>query len=256
MGILEQFRLDGKIALVTGASRGLGRAMTLGLAEAGAHIVGLGRKPEAGAIKEEVEALGRRFVHIQCDLLEMSVGQLQLLVADVVTEMGRLDILVNNAGLIRRNNVLEFSEAEWDKVVQVNQKAAFFLAQAAARVMKAQGGGKIINVSSVLGFEGGLFVLSYTSTKHGIVGMTRAMANELAEHNIQVNAIAPGYFMTDMTAALQADKVRNQALLARIPTGRFGRPEELQGMVVYLASAASSYVNGATFVVDGGWLAR
>ncbi len=256
MNVLDQFKLDGKIALVTGASRGLGQAMALGLAEAGADIVGMSRQTEGGEVQAQVQALGRRYTHIQCDLMETSVEQINRLVDDIVAEMGHLDIVVNNAGINRRAEILEFTEAHWDQVLQVNLKAAFFLSQAAARVMKAQGGGKIIQIASVLTFEGGLYIPAYTAAKHGISGIAKSMANELAAHNIQINAIAPGYFSTDLTAPLEADPDRSRALMARIPTGRFGRPEELKGLVVYLASAASSYVNGSTFAIDGGWLAR
>lgn len=256
MNVLDQFNLDGKVAVVTGASRGLGQAMALGLAEAGADIVGLSRQPEGGEVEAQVQALGRQYKHIQCDLMETSVVQLNRLVDDITAEMGHLDILVNNAGINRRAEILEFTESHWDQVLQVNLKAAFFLSQAAARVMKAQGGGKIIQIASVLTYEGGLYIPAYTATKHGISGIAKSMANELAMHNIQINAIAPGYFSTDLTAPLEADPDRSKALMARIPTGRFGQPEELKGLVVYLASAASSYVNGSTFVIDGGWLAR
>lgn len=229
--------------------------MALGLAEAGADIVGLNRG-EPGEVAAGIRQLGRRFEHVQLDLLRETAVSLQQTISHIVEKMGRLDILVNNAGLIRRNYALDYSEAHWDDVIQVNLRAAFFLAQAAARHMKTAGGGKIINVSSVLGFEGGLTVVSYTTTKHGIIGMTKALANEWASHHINVNAIAPGYFSTDMTTALRDNPERSTALLKRIPNGRFGHPDELKGIAVYLASSASSYAHGATFVVDGGWLAR
>ena len=170
--------------------------------------------------------------------------------------MGRLDILVNNAGIIRRAPALEFSEADWDDVLQINLKALFFLSQAAGRVMVRQGGGKIINIASLLSFQGGILVPSYTAAKSGVAGVTRALANEWAKYNINVNAIAPGYMATANTAALRADPVRSQAILDRIPAGRWGTPEDLQGCVVFLASAASAYLNGAIVPADGGWLAR
>jgi 2-deoxy-D-gluconate 3-dehydrogenase len=177
-------------------------------------------------------------------------------VAEVVGTFGRLDILINNAGTIRRGPVLEFTAADWHDVLQVNLSAAFFLAQAAARHMAAQGGGKIINVVSMLSFQGGILVPSYAAAKSGLAGITKALANELARHNINVNAIAPGYFATDNTKPLRNDPIRNKAILERIPAGRWGDPADLKGAAVFLASAASDYVHGAILVVDGGWLAR
>jgi len=255
MGILELFRLDGKVALVTGPGRGLGQAMALGLAEAGADIAGLYRSTFEET-QAQVEALGRRFLPIQCDLGEASVDHLNAVVDHVVRDMGHLDILVNNAGIIRRAPAIEFSEQDWDDVIQVNLKAAFFLAQAAAKAMEQQGGGKIINVASMLSFFGGILVPAYTAAKSGLAGITRALANEWASRNINVNAIAPGYMATDNTAPLQANPQRNAAILARIPAGRWGAPADLKGIAVYLASAASDYMHGAIVPVDGGWLAR
>jgi 2-deoxy-D-gluconate 3-dehydrogenase len=255
MTILDTFRLDGKVALVTGANRGLGAALALGLAEAGADVVGLNRG-EPGEVAAQIVALGRQFHHLRCDLLTATPDELRQVVANVVAQCGRLDILVNNAGIVRRRAAFDYTEADWDDVVQINLRAAFYLAQAAGQVMREQGGGKIINMASVLGFEGGLLVPSYAATKHALVGLTQSLANEWAAANINVNAIAPGYFATDMTEALANDPVRGAAILQRIPAGRFGRPEELQGVVVFLASDAASYVHGATFVVDGGWLGR
>lgn len=256
MGILESFRLDGKVALVTGASRGLGQAMALGLAEAGADIAGLDRTPDCAATCDQVEALGRRFKNIRCDLLETSAEGLNALVADVVQDLGRLDILVNNAGIIRRAPALEYSDKDWDDVITINLRALFFLSQAAARVMNEQGGGKIINVASMLSFQGGILVPSYTAAKSAVAGLTRALANEWAALNINVNAIAPGYMATDNTAPLRADPVRSEAILARIPAGEWGQPEDLQGVVVLLASDAARYMHGAIIPVDGAWLAR
>lgn len=256
MGILEQFRLDGRVALVTGASRGLGQAMAIGLAEAGADIAGLDRVPDCKATCDQVEALGRRFVSLEVDLLAASVSDLAEYVAQVTGTLGRLDILVNNAGIIRRAPAIEFSEQDWDDVMTINVRALFFLSQAAARVMREQGGGKIINVASMLSFQGGILVPSYTAAKSAVAGLTRALANEWAPAGINVNAIAPGYMATDNTAPLRADPVRSQAILERIPAGKWGRPEDLQGIVVFLASAASDYVHSAIVPVDGGWLAR
>ncbi len=249
------FRLDGKVALGTGVGRGLGQAMALGLAEAGADIAGLyhTRYEETQAL---IEALGRRFLPLPCDLREASVTQLNAVVDRVVGEMGGLDILVNNAGIIRRAPALEIGEQDWDDVIRVNLKALFFLAQAAARVMVRQGKGKIINVASMLSFQGGILVAPYAAAKSGVAGLTRALANEWAAQGINVNAIAPGYMATDVTAPLRADPRRNPAILARIPAGRWGEPADLKGAVVFLASAASDYVHGAIVPMDGGWLAR
>ena len=253
--ILDQFRLTGRVALVTGAAQGLGQGYALALAQAGADIAALDIS-DVTQTAQAVTALGRRWFAIQCNLRDASVEQLNNIVNDIVAQLGRLDILVNNAGIIRRAPALEFSEKDWDDVLQINLKAVFFLSQAAARVMMKQGGGKIINIASMLSFQGGIIVPSYTSSKSAIAGLTRALANEWAKHNINVNAIAPGYIATDNTAALRADPVRNQAILDRIPAGRWGTPEDLQGIVVFLASAASNYMHGSIVPVDGGWLAR
>jgi 2-deoxy-D-gluconate 3-dehydrogenase len=255
MNVLDSFRLDGKVALVTGAGRGLGQAMAVGLAEAGADVAGLDiiSREETQA---QVEALGRRFLSVECNLRETGAAQLNEVVGQVVRELGGLDILVNNAGIIRRAPALEFSEEYWDDVLQINLKALFFLSQAAARVMAEQGGGKIINIASMLSFQGGILVPSYTAAKSGVAGVTRALANELAAQGINVNAIAPGYMATDNTAPLRADPVRNQSILARIPVGQWGDPADLKGVVVFLASAAADYMHGAIVPVDGGWLTR
>jgi 2-dehydro-3-deoxy-D-gluconate 5-dehydrogenase len=255
MSILDLFRLDGRVALVTGVGRGLGQAMALALAEAGADVAGLYHNNYAET-QAGVEALGRRFLPLQCDLQRASVADLREVVDRVVRELGRLDILVNNAGTTRRAPALEFEEQDWDLVLQVNLKAVFFLSQAAARVMVAQGGGKIVNIASMLSFQGGLLIPAYTASKSGVAGLTRALANEWAAKGVNVNAIAPGYMATDVTGPLRADPVRNPAILARIPAGDWGEPADLQGAVVYLASDASRYVHGSVLVVDGGWLAR
>jgi 2-deoxy-D-gluconate 3-dehydrogenase len=255
MGILDAFRLGGKVALVTGAGRGLGQAMGIGLAEAGADVAGL----DIISLEEtqgQVEELGRRFLPVTCNLRDASVDELDKVVREVVGDMGGLDILVNNAGIIRRAPALEFGEQDWDDVIQINLKALFFLSQAAGRVMAEQGGGKIVNVASMLSFQGGILVPSYTAAKSGVAGLTRALANELAAKGINVNAIAPGYMATDNTAPLRADPQRSQAILARIPAGRWGDPADLKGVVVFLASAASDYMHGAIVPVDGGWLTR
>lgn len=254
MSILESFRLDGKVALITGANRGLGQAIALGLAEAGAEIAGLERG--SGDTGDAVRALGGRYLAVSGDLETASVSDLNAIVQRVVDEFGRIDILVNNAGIIRRTPAIDYSEQDWDAVLQINLKAAFFLSQAAAKAMQAQGGGKIINIASLLSFQGGILVPSYTAAKHGIAGLTHALANEWSALGINVNAIAPGYMETDNTAALRADEARNAAILARIPVGRWGKSQDLKGAAVFLASAASDYVHGAVLPVDGGWLGR
>lgn len=253
--ILDHFRLDGRVALVTGAAQGLGQGMALALAEAGADVAALDRCA-TDVTAAAVATVGRRCEQVRCDLRAASVADLQAVVAQVVTTMGRLDILVNNAGIIRRADALDFGEADWDDVLQINLKAVFFLSQAAGRVMAEQGGGKIVNIASMLSFQGGIRVPSYTAAKSAVAGLTRALANEWAGRGINVNAIAPGYMATDNTAALRADAARSEAILARIPAGRWGTPADLQGAVVFLASRAADYLHGAIIPVDGGWLAR
>jgi 2-deoxy-D-gluconate 3-dehydrogenase len=253
--ILDLFKLDGKVALVTGAGRGLGQAMAIALAEAGADVAGLG----SGSLEDtasRVQALERRFLPLTLNLLETHADDMTKIVEQVVAGLGSLDILVNNAGTIRRAPVLEFSEENWDDVMQVNLKAAFLLSQAAARLMVKRGKGKIINIASMLSFQGGIRVASYTAAKSGMAGITRLMANELASKGLNINAIAPGYMATDLTATMQVDPERAPAILDRIPAGRWGNPADLMGAVVFLASAASDYMNGAIVPVDGGWLTR
>lgn len=252
--ILDKFKLNSKVAIVTGAARGLGQGMAIGLAEAGADVV-LVDILDMSDSRKRIVKLGRRCETVTADLSKKeSVDQI---VNKTLESMAAIDILVNCAGIIRRAPLLEFSEQDWDDVMNINIRTLFFLSQAAARVMVKQGrGGKIINVASMLSFQGGILVPSYTSSKSAVMGLTRLMANELAPHNINVNAIAPGYMATDNTAPLRADPVRSQAILDRIPAGRWGSPEDLQGVVVFLASEASAYLNGYTVAVDGGWLAR
>lgn len=252
--ILDRFKLDRKVAIVTGGGRGLGQGMALGLAEAGADIF-LADISGASATEASIRAMGRKCESIAVDLsLRTSPDAV---VNTCRQKMGRVDILVNNAGIIRRAPVLEFSEKDWDDVIAVNLRAVFFLCQAAARVMVEQGGGgKIINIASMLSFQGGILIPSYTASKSGVMGLTRLLANELAGRGININAIAPGYMATDNTAPLRADRERSRAILERIPAGRWGTPEDLQGVVVFLASEASAYMNGYTIAVDGGWLAR
>lgn len=252
--ILDRFKLDGKVAVVTGAGRGLGQGAALGFAEAGADLalVDILNTDETAA---KVRALGRRVSQVHANLMDRA--SIPAVVGQVVRELGAIDILLNNAGIIRRAPLLEFTEQDWDDVIQLNESAVFFLAQAAAKQMVAQGrGGKIINTASMLSFQGGIRVPSYTASKSAVMGLTRLMANELAPHHINVNAIAPGYMATDNTAPLRADAARSAEILGRIPAGRWGLPEDLQGALVFLASAASDYVTGYTLAVDGGWLCR
>jgi 2-deoxy-D-gluconate 3-dehydrogenase len=247
------FSLDGRTALVSGADTGLGQGIAIALARAGADIVAAGRRAPLET-EAAVLSLKRRFHFIAADLV--STAPIAGVVKETLGTMSRLDILVNNAGVISRADALEVAEADWDRVVNVDLKSAFFLAQAAARHMAASGGGKIINVVSMLSFQGGIRVPAYTAAKSGLAGITKALANEWAKQRINVNAIAPGYFATDNTQALRADESRSREILARIPAGRWGVPADLGGAAVFLASAASDYVHGAIIPVDGGWLAR
>jgi len=253
--ILDLFKLDGNVALVTGAAQGLGQSMAIALAEAGADIASLDRIG-CEATCESVRALGRHYYESVVDLREASVADLNAVVASIVEKFGHIDILVNNAGTIRRTPAIDFSETDWDDVLQIDLKAAFFLSQAVGRTMLSQRAGKIINIVSMLSFQGGINVPSYTAAKSGLAGITRALANEWAKHGINVNAIAPGYMATDNTAALRLDPIRSNSILERIPAGRWGVPEDLKGAVVFLASPASDYVHGAILPVDGGWLTR
>ena len=252
--IQEAFRLEGKVAIVTGCDTGLGQGMAVALAEAGCDVVGVNRKiPHETA--EKINALGRRFMAIQADLSQQDA--LTSIVTQSVSAFGRIDILVNNAGTIRRQDALDFSEKDWDDVMNLNLKSVFFLSQAVARQFLAQGnGGKIINIASMLSFQGGIRVPSYTASKSGVLGITRLLANEWAAKGINVNAIAPGYMATNNTQQLRADSERNQEIIDRIPAGRWGKPDDLKGPVVFLASSASDYIHGYTLAVDGGWLAR
>jgi 2-dehydro-3-deoxy-D-gluconate 5-dehydrogenase len=250
---MNGFDLSGRVAAVTGANTGLGRAIAEALAAAGADIAAIGRSDPADTLAA-VRALGRRALWVSADL--GAKPDYARIVADIAGPLGGLHILVNNAGIIRRNNAIDFTEADWDAVLDVNLKSVFFLSQAAARHMIPAGGGKIINIASMLSFQGGIRVPSYTASKSGIAGLTRLLANEWAMSGINVNAIAPGYFATNNTAALQADVKRNAEILGRIPAGRWGDPKDLGGAAVFLASSAANYVQGIILPVDGGWLAR
>ncbi len=248
------FDLTGKVALVTGANTGLGQGLAVGLAAAGADNVAAGRSTPSET-EAAVKALGRKFAFVPADFSKPSMAG--DVAAKAETPFGPINILVNNAGTIKRNDALDFTESDWDEVMDVNLKSVFFLSQAVARSMVAGGdGGKIINIASMLSFQGGIRVASYTSSKSGVAGLTKLLANEWAKHGINVNAIAPGYFATNNTDALRADEKRNTEILGRIPAGRWGQPSDLAGAAVFLASGASDYVHGTILAVDGGWLAR
>jgi 2-deoxy-D-gluconate 3-dehydrogenase len=252
--------LAGKVAVVTGSTRGLGQAAAVALAEAGADLALIDRGP-ATETAQLIKEVGRRVHTVELDLIGATPAQLDEAIGSVVESLGRIDILVNNAGIIRRAPLLDHPAADWDAVMAINLDAVFHLSQAAARrfVEQNDGGkisGKIINVASMLSFQGGILVPGYTASKHAVAGVTKAFANELASRGVNVNAIAPGYMATDNTAQLRADPARQQAILERIPAGRWGTPADLQGAFVFLASSASDYVNGAIIPVDGGWLVR
>jgi 2-deoxy-D-gluconate 3-dehydrogenase len=247
------FSLSGRVALVTGANTGLGQAIAIALATAGADIVAVGRT-EPIETERAVVGLGRRFLAVHADLA--NTDAVAPVVETAVAQFGQLDILVNNAGIIRRNDAVDFTAADWDAVLDVNLKSVFFLTQAVGRHMIRAGRGKVINIASMLSFQGGIRVASYTASKSAVAGLTRLLANEWAAKGVNVNAIAPGYFATSNTTALRADENRNRDILARIPAGRWGQPEDLGGAAVFLAAPASDYVHGAIIPVDGGWLAR
>ncbi len=247
------FSLAGKTALVTGANTGLGQGIAVALAEAGADIAVAGFVPPTET-ESLIKKTGRRFVNIDANL--MTLQPIPRIFDEVLKGLGRLDILVNNAGMIRRADSLDFSEKDWDEVMNVNLKSLFFMCQAAGRVFVKQGGGKIINIASMLSFQGGIRVPSYTASKSGVAGITRLLANEWAAKNINVNAIAPGYMATDNTALLRRDEARSKEILGRIPAGRWGVPSDIGGTAVFLASCAADYLHGAIIPVDGGWLAR
>lgn len=250
---MNSFSLEGKVALVTGANTGLGQGIALALAEAGADIAVAGFIPPV-----ETEALvkkaGRRFLSIDANL--MSIEPCARIVDETVKTFGHIDILVNNAGIIRRNDTVDFSEKDWDDVINVNLKSVFFVSQAAGRAMIKQGSGKIINICSMLSFQGGIRVPSYTASKSGVAGLTRLFANEWASKNVNVNGIAPGYMATDNTQQLRSDEDRSKEILGRIPAGRWGVPADVGGTAVFLSSSAADYLHGAVIPVDGGWLAR
>ena len=248
------FSVEGKAALVTGAASGIGQAVADELDMAGANGAVSVHSEPALATRGRVEGAGRRLLGLPCELAEP--GSAGRLVDEVAAGLGPLDILVNNAGVIRRNDLARFSEQDWDEVLEVNLHAVWRLSQAAAATMVSRGGGKIINIASLLSFQGGIRVPSYTASKHAVLGLTKACANELADKHVNVNCIAPGYIVTDNTAGLRGDEARNRQILERIPAGRWGQASDLAGAAVFLASRAADYVHGQAIVVDGGWMAR
>jgi 2-deoxy-D-gluconate 3-dehydrogenase len=247
------FSLKGKAAVVTGGTTGLGQAMAVGLAEAGADVV-IADIMESTETKEKILSIGRKAIQLKVDLSNFE--SINIVVKSAIDEFGKIDILINNAGIIRRTPAIEFSEKDWDDVMNINSKTVFFLSQAAARDMFKRKYGKIINVASLLSFSGGITVPSYSASKGAVAQITKALANEWAQYGINTNAIAPGYMVTNNTAALRKDEKRYSAISERIPAGRWGMPEDLKGAAVFLASGASDYVNGHVLVVDGGWMAR
>ena len=249
--ILDKFKLDGKVAIVTGSNTGLGQGICRAFAEAGAFVVGVSRRPST----ETKEMIGDKFYNVIADLSTVDV--IFGIIEETIKKFGRIDILVNNAGVIKRQDSLEFTEEDWDTVMDVNLKTVFFLTQAVAKqFIKQQSGGKVINIASMLSYQGGIRVPSYTASKSAIRGITMTLSNEWAKYGINVNAIAPGYMATNNTEQLRQDGERSADILSRIPAGRWGTPEDLEGAALFLASSASDYVNGFTLAVDGGWLGR
>ncbi|WLR61621.1 SDR family oxidoreductase [Guptibacillus hwajinpoensis] len=251
---LQLFNLKGKVAAITGATRGIGKSMVVALAEAGADIALLQRNPEQLDIKNEIETLGRKCVIIPCDLEDQD--QVKEAIPNVINQFGRIDILINNAGIQRRSPSVDFLESDWDAVIDINLKAVWLLCQEAGRYMVSEGHGKIVNLASLLSFQGGVTVPAYAAAKGGVAQLTKALSNEWAKHNVNVNAIVPGYIATDMNTAILEDANRNSQILDRIPAERWGDPEDFKGTILYLTSAASDYVHGHLLAVDGGWLGR
>jgi 2-dehydro-3-deoxy-D-gluconate 5-dehydrogenase len=253
--ILDSFQLNGKNALVTGSRRGIGAAIAVGLAQAGANVACHGRNANPGSASEEIRALGRKTAYFVGDVADAEICA--KLIDKTVSEFGSIDILINNAGIIRRAPASEYSAEDWEEVIAANLTAVFRLTQIAGRQMlKQEKRGKIVNIASLLSFQGGMLVPAYAAAKGGVAQLTRAFSNEWASKGINVNAIAPGYTVTDNTAALRSDPVRNRQILERIPAGRWGEPEEIVGAAVFLSSAASDYVHGHILLVDGGWMGR
>ena len=249
--ILEKFRIDGQVAVVTGGTKGIGKAIVLALAEAGADIAVISRKPQQD-IEHSVLTLGRRYMHHSADLTDRS--QTRKVIDAVFKVMGDVNILVNNAGIIRRGSAEEYPEEDWDDTLEIDLTASFILSQSSGQIMLSKKKGKIINIASVLSFQGGINVVAYGVSKHGLAGLTRALCNDWAGKGINVNAIAPGFFETEFTAALKKDDERSRAIISRTPAGRWGNPEDIAGAALFLASPASDFVNGVILPVDGGWM--
>ncbi len=249
--IIDKFRIDGQVAVVTGATKGLGRAIALGLAEVGADVVAVSRTSDP-ALERCILDLGRRYVHLPVDLTKRQ--QTRQVIPSALERMGDVNILVNNAGIIRRSAAIDYSEADWDDTIEIDLTSAFILSQAAAQAMLEKGKGKIINIASVLAFQGGMNVIAYSTAKHGLAGLTKALANDWASKGINVNAIAPSFFETDFTEAIQKDQDRYQSIRKRSPAGRWGVPDDITGAAVFLASPASDFIHGVILPVDGGWL--
>jgi len=249
--VLDNFSIDGQIALVTGGTKGIGKAIALALAEAGADIAVVSRNAHPD-IEKAILDLGRRYTHHAADLTDRE--QTRDVVPAVIKEMGDIDILVNNAGIIRRSPAVEYSEGDWDATLEIDLTASFILSQAAGRIMLNKGRGNIINIASMLAFQGGINIVAYTSAKHGVAGLTKALANDWAGKGVNVNAIAPGYIVTELTEALQRDPERSKAITGRIPAGRWGKPEDIARAVLFLVSPASDYIHGVMLPVDGGWM--
>ncbi|MFE4121248.1 glucose 1-dehydrogenase [Priestia sp. YIM B13486] len=251
---VDLFSLDGKVAAITGATRGIGRAMAIALAEAGSDIALLQRSKEFLGVKEEIERLGRKCFIVNCDLENAS--EVSEAISSVVAYFGKLDILVNNAGIQRRSPAVDFAEEDWDAVMNVNLKTVWLLCQQAGRQMLKKGSGKIINMASLLSYQGGITVPAYAAAKGGVAQLTKALSNEWAAKGVNVNGIVPGYIATDMNEALINDETRSRQIIERIPAGRWGEADDFKGAVVFLASDASAYIHGHLLAVDGGWLGR
>jgi len=251
--ILDKFRIDDHVAVVTGGSKGLGKAIAIALAEAGADVAVVSRS-NSPELEEKIKSLGRNYFHYAADLTIRD--RTRLVIPAIADKMGPIDILVNNAGIIRRAPAVDYAEDDWDATLEIDLNAAFILSKAAGRIMLEKGRGKIINVASIISFQGGLNVAAYAAAKHGLAGLTKALANDWAKHGVNVNALAPGFFVTKLTDALQRDPITFQSITARIPAARWGSPEDLTGAAVFLASPASDFVHGVTLPVDGGWMAR
>jgi 2-deoxy-D-gluconate 3-dehydrogenase len=249
--IFEKFRLDGKIAVVTGGTQGLGKAIAIALAEAGSDIAVVSRNPNL-EVEESMNSLGRKYFHYSADLSRRN--DTYNVIPSIIREMGDIDILINNAGVIRRSPVIDYLEEDWDTTLEIDLTAVFLLSQAAGRIMLKKGKGKIINVASVLAYQGGINVIGYVAAKHGVVGITKALSNEWASRGVNVNAIAPSFFVTKFTEAIQRDPERYKSIIGRTPAGRWGVPEDIAGAAVFLASPASDFIHGVIIPVDGGWI--